>query len=211
MHHIFYTDWTAIEVGPLMEDLLKKVPGSLHERALRYKFKEPAINFMLGRLLLMKGMHQAGLDHQAIHRIHYSKIGKPLHEDLHFNISHSGNLVACAVSTKANMGIDVEHQKDIELDTFTRWFLPEEWDSIYGAQNPLTRFFFFWRRKESVLKALDRNLDYLGEVNLMDGKSDIFYYQNQKLYLKEIDLGDNRKLAICCETEKEFEICEVRV
>ena len=76
---------------------------------------------------------------------------------LHFNISHSGDLIACVISTHANTGIDLEkinHQRRWH-DIAKHYFSPAE--LCYIEAKPLhlrcESFYRIWTLKESYLKA----------------------------------------------------------
>ena len=80
--------------------------------------------------------------------------GKPLVKDpassLHFNLSHSGNLVVLA-SDKDDVGIDIERIDPENLSVADSVFLPEE--EVWMKEKPLERFHILWTLKESVMKA----------------------------------------------------------
>lgn len=91
--------------------------------------------------------------------------GKPYAKDLpiEFNISHSGNIVACAVDDKP-IGIDIEKIRPVDLSIAKRicsfeemCYLfghdPEEQDFVYTANiDILARFFEIWTIKEAFIK-----------------------------------------------------------
>lgn len=60
--------------------------------------------------------------------LEYSPAGKPClkeHKDIHFNLSHSGNFVACAVSN-CPVGIDIQEIKEYNKKVVMRFFAKEE-------------------------------------------------------------------------------------
>ena len=76
--------------------------------------------------------------------------GKPFAEnaEVFFSISHSGNLVACAVSKK-EIGIDIEKIRNIRLKAAEKFCTASEIDYI---GNDLKRFFGIWTLKEAFFK-----------------------------------------------------------
>ena len=108
---IYQADTKRFQAEKSLEKLLEELPLNMHKKAIRYKFKEDAYNFIVGRLLLKKGLEELGMVDQLQH-IAYRNSGKPYLKDVFFNISHSGNLVVCALSTKGVVGIDIEKTKD---------------------------------------------------------------------------------------------------
>lgn len=91
--------------------------------------------------------------------------GKPYVEDLsvHFNISHSGDMVVCAVDDKP-VGIDIESIRKVNLRVAKRVCTNEELVSVFGdipekddfydVSDPdvLKRFFELWTAKEACAK-----------------------------------------------------------
>lgn len=77
--------------------------------------------------------------------------GKPLLPGtaLHVSVTHSGALVGVAVSTIAQVGLDVEQHTDLAYEQLVPLVLAD------GEPNPRSRreFLRYWTRKESVVKA----------------------------------------------------------
>ena len=72
--------------------------------------------------------------------------------DIHFNISHSGNFVVCALSDKT-VGIDIEQVKPVELKIAKRFFSAGEYEFIAAkADNKTLAFYKIWTMKESYVK-----------------------------------------------------------
>ncbi len=70
--------------------------------------------------------------------------------DFHFSLSHSGDIVVCAVST-VPVGVDLELPRPVRSGIAARWFSPEE--QCFLTQNP-SAFFDLWMAKEAVLKEI---------------------------------------------------------
>ncbi|MFT5702808.1 MAG: 4'-phosphopantetheinyl transferase [Rickettsiales bacterium] len=81
--------------------------------------------------------------------------------DLHFNISHSNNFIALAVSNKA-VGIDIEQNKDRNfLDIAEYFFSNNEFESVKKLDSNEERkrlFYYYWTIKESFVKCAGANL-----------------------------------------------------
>lgn len=186
-------------------DLLKKLPKSMHEKAFRFRFDRDAYNYVLGRLLLKKGLKQFGLE-QQLEKIVFNKNGKPLLENIFFNISHTAHFVICGLSQTGEIGLDIEKVKPIDLKDFDRWFTKKEWSDIYAAENPMRRFYWYWTRKESIIKALGVNLSYLHKIEI-DSRRDSFIEKDKEWFLSDLNLGEEYYAAVCSEKE----IGEVRM
>ena len=82
-----------------------------------------------------------------------NKYGKPfLNEqaDFHFNLSHSGDWVVCAVDDKP-VGIDVEEVSPIDLDISRNYFSTDEHKDLLSKDDKIAYFFTLWTLKESLL------------------------------------------------------------
>ena len=119
-------------------------------------------------------------------------------KDVYFNISHSENLVVCALSIKGAIGIDLEKEKPVNLENFKPWFTVKEWTDISKAPSPIRRFYWYWTRKESIIKALGVNLSYLHQIEL-DASQELFTDKGKKWYLYDLDLGAGFFGALCSE------------
>ena len=187
MIYIYQADSKYLQDKKGLNYLLRELPENMHERALRYRFKQDAYNYVLGRLLLKKALSAVGLGERFKH-IAYRKNDKPFLEGVHFNISHSDNLVVCALSTEGEIGIDVEKEKQIKPGDFKSWFTNTEWTDINNASQPIKKFYWYWTRKESIIKALGVTLSYLHKIEL-DAKKDYIIEKGKKWYLKDLDFG----------------------
>lgn len=182
-----------------MTELLPLIPKSMHARAERYQSQLSSYNYVVGRILLRQGLEALGrID--ALNSLEFQENGKPMISGVNFNISHSGFKVICAFANEAELGIDIEKIEPKDFDNFNSMFSTKEWNSIRSAENPLQRFFWFWTRKESIIKALGWNLNYLHQIEL-DVTLDHFIVAGQKWYLKDLDFGKEYVGAICSKVE----------
>ena len=89
------------------------------------------------------------------------RIVAPAGAHLEMSISHSGDLVGVAVTAGLPVGIDVEQERDVEVDGLVRMTLSPAEQSVWAAVPPADRdaaFFTYWSRKEAILKATGRGL-----------------------------------------------------
>ncbi len=85
-----------------------------------------------------------------------SPSGKPYVEGnpVYFSISHSGNMVFCALS-EFPIGVDIEQIRPIPEKAWRRIFTENELNYISSAeheQEKTRRFFTLWTRKEAIFK-----------------------------------------------------------
>lgn len=163
-----------------------------------------------GAYLLLKKM----LDEAEIREpiIKTEENGKPYisnYENIYFNISHSGRIVACAISDK-DVGIDVEMIDPlIDLKIAQTFFYNSEYENIKKSDDRVNEFFKYWVLKESYMKYT--GLGFLLDLDkfeiIIDG--DDTKVKNIRPELKDdeekvkfsyFDLN-RYKLAICSEYE----------
>ncbi|MFK8056367.1 MAG: 4'-phosphopantetheinyl transferase superfamily protein [Saprospiraceae bacterium] len=206
---IYRTHTESLIIQELLPMLLQWLPTSLHAKALRYRSKASAYNYVAGRLLLKQGLDAYGLD-DDLRKIELQENGKPVLPEIHFNISHSGHQVVCGFSKEGLLGVDIEKISPIDFEDFTAMFSAHEWSAIKGAVDPLREFYWFWTRKESIIKALGLRLNYLHKVEL-DVSSDHFVLEGKRWFLRDLTFGKDFLGAVCCEDEiSEIEFIDVR-
>lgn len=105
-----------------------------------------------------------------------NEYGKPFVKNLpvHFNISHSGNMVVCAVDDKP-VGIDIEQMRPVDLKIAKHFFNEEELICIFGHvpsetefcktadDGMIRRFFELWTAKEACVKYTGKGLSGIDE------------------------------------------------
>jgi len=192
---IYQADVPLITRRKKLADLLTELPAALHERARRYQFERDALHFVLGRLLLQSGLQALGRGEQLTD-IQYQPSGKPWLAHTFFSISHTDDRVLCALSPDAQVGIDLEKIKPVELAHFKPWFTASERLAICTAPAPLQTFYGYWTRKESIIKALGVNLNYLQQIHL-DPAQAYVVAEGQQWHLRQLELGPDFAGALC--------------
>lgn len=134
------------------------------ERARRFSFERlrrsfivshGTLRFVLGRYL---GRHPAEL------RFQYGPRGKPAvcGTNIEFNMSHSGNLAAIALTIGCPVGIDLEQIRPISYMHLLahQYFHPEEFAEIAELPSAESECAFYccWTRKEAYIKAAGNGL-----------------------------------------------------
>ena len=182
-HALTWSQPTAqLDLGPndihLWRILLDEAPGMVEsffhvlaeeeqERTQRYGCQATRGRFVVGRGLLRTILGDyLGQKPRAI-EFTVNQAGKPILlgcSDVHFNVSHSHNLVVIAVTARCELGVDVERLRPFsnELGLAERYFSPREC-RILRMLSPERRteaFFHTWTRKEACLKALGVGLSY---------------------------------------------------
>lgn len=147
------------------------------QAVLRYRGEKDRKRTVLGELLARKAISNLlGVDRQDIAFGRYDS-GKPYAKnfDVKFSISHSKDMVVCAVS-RDEVGIDVELIRDIDM-RITKIACTENDKSFIFGDNGSTdtqdnetvlRFFKLWTAKEAYLKYCGEGISNLKSVNYCD-------------------------------------------
>jgi 4'-phosphopantetheinyl transferase len=135
-------------------------------RADRFHFDRDRARYTIARAglrrLLGSAIHLSPLDVP----LRIEGTGKPVlpppYQHLHFNLSHSQDLILYALSTTGPVGIDVEWITDArDHDAICRKILSANELREYEALPPPDRpaaFFSLWARKEAIAKACGQGL-----------------------------------------------------
>lgn len=114
-------------------------------------------------LLLKKLLAEKNITDPIFKTEKYGKAYISNHENIHFNLSHSGKIVLCAISDM-EVGADVEYiDREIDLNIAKHYFYNREYENIMNAKNRPEEFFKYWVLKESYMKytglGMNLNLD----------------------------------------------------
>lgn len=185
-----------------------KVSSQRKEKIDFYKFAKDKKLSCGAALLLLKVLSNLGVEDPIFKKGEFNKPYISNYPDIHFNLSHSKNLVACAVSD-APVGVDIEYiDFNIDLDIAKHYFYNNEYDSILNSSKPQEEFFNYWVLKESYMKytglgfnlALDSfNIDLLSSRDIAL-KIDDKLIRNVKFSLFSLD---SYKLAAASRYEVE--------
>ena len=93
---------------------------------------------------------------------------------LYFSISHSENIVACAVSEK-NIGLDVQLERKYSPALVVRFFSKPEVDLYSSSTDKDDVFFRIWSMKESYVKATGKGISYgLNKFSVLQDGTGLF-------------------------------------
>lgn len=158
---------------------LDRPPYSLHalfdilseeerERARRYGCPASRTRFVIGRGLLRTILARYRDTTPSEIRFRVCPQGKPILDEpnpsLHFNVTHSHNLVLIAITQRGEVGIDVERIRPFanDLGLAERFFSQRECRllRLMAPERRTEAFFHAWTRKEACLKALGVGLSF---------------------------------------------------
>lgn len=180
-------------------------------RIARFKFLEDYQRALLADVLSRKMIERmTGIEAQKLD-IRIGPYGKPYifnSSGIEFNVSHSGEYVACIVSDKP-CGIDIEKIDRWDLSMAKRFFTENEYRYIVNGtdEQKVVRFYEIWTAKEAYAKFIGRGLG-IGldsfEVISRNGKFVIEIEGEMGYRVNVKDIGNQYKLSfICMENDKE--------
>src|SRR5687767_3085878 len=99
MVHVYTTSCRENRYRELKDEYLHCLPESFIKRMNAFRFEIDAYRFLLGKVLLLKGVAMMGYTDLSLEQLCFTVHNKPFFfEQLSFNISHSGDYVICALS-----------------------------------------------------------------------------------------------------------------
>jgi len=132
-------------------------------KASRYRFAEDFNRSIVGELLVRHICRTKYLLPDSQTSWGFLPHGKPYlrtRPDLSFNLSHSGNIVAC-VFDNDDVGLDIEYMRVFNYASLAaRYFADDENRRLADGNNDrkLATFYRIWTQKESFLKAVGAGL-----------------------------------------------------
>lgn len=184
----------------------------------KLKYKRDKMLSIGAEVLLHLGLYRKGLFIKKLD-IAKNKFGKPYlqnHQNIHFNISHSGNLVVCGIAS-CDIGIDVEKKEKIQYETIIESFSILEKNYVLSSDEfSSERFLKLWTLKESYLKCKGVglseflncvNFDFIADIN----RSNVIFrnYFHNHYYFSQKEL-ENYILSICLKRRQPFEIYQAK-
>ena len=148
----------------MFEASLKRLSHYRREKTLRYRFDKGKWLSAGAGLLLDYMLKDYGLRERDMQYIE-GEHGKPAfvnHPELHFNLSHSDTLVACAVGDKP-VGVDVQHIVKLHQSLVSYTMSSDEIAKLEAMESAEAKSLFFtqlWTLKESYAKATGRGLTH---------------------------------------------------
>ena len=149
MLNYYYADIDCIDEKEL-DGLLRELPQTIKSRIDNKTHLLSKKQSIIGYSLLKDGVK--ALFDREIDDIGFSENGKPLLDYCFFSISHSENMVICAISDLP-VGIDIQKIKEIAYKKKYSMFSSEESDFINEISDfRHKRFFEIFTKKEALVK-----------------------------------------------------------
>jgi 4'-phosphopantetheinyl transferase len=191
---------------------LTYVTSERREQLIRFRFREDFLRSLVGEAMVRTIISEKVGIAPEILKIARTEQSKPFlqdYPDVHFNISHSGDWVVCAISDDA-VGIDIEEIKlDIIKPALIKKVLNEKEQKYFQTLSDEEKniaFYRFWTLKEAYTKCIGRGLGIeLNSINI-DTRIDSFGQSSLRLttegqewggLMRSIDFCDGYMLSIC--------------
>lgn len=135
------------------------LPPDEQQRFRRFRHTRGAHEFLGGRLLVRTWLSALTGRRVDEWRFREGPYGRPELDDprFHFNLAHSGGIVACVLTTGREAGVDVEDldRRPMSEGLWGRYCAPSEVADIHAqpAEERTHRFLTYWTLKEAYLKA----------------------------------------------------------
>lgn len=129
----------------------------------------------------------------------YGQGGKPYFENYpyYFNLSHSGNYVACALSER-EVGIDLQEHRGAAIERVAkRYFSPAEVSALMQARDRAALFFRLWARKEAYGKLSGKGIMEVVGRDLWNGGAEAVVDVGETLCFEEYDGLQGYSMAVC--------------
>lgn len=172
------------------EEILKNIPRSRIEKINRYSFLKDKKQCYGAGILINHICKEYNID---INSYKIGLNGKPQLKGIYFNISHSNEIVICAVSDN-DIGCDIEMIKQEPKGVAERFFSKNEMMFLLNSNNREEAFYDIWTKKESYLKMVGSGLSQLRDLDVISQKEVKFYTIKIDNYIINV-----------CSTEQVFE------
>ena len=139
-----------------LEKYLKKLPRNFLDQVNKYKEDNQRRRSFFSWYLLYLKLVERKINVSNL-KVEFNENGKPLIEGINFNISHSHNLVAVAISSH-EVGIDLELVEEKDNEKIAKKIMNEEEYQKYLKNKEY--FYKVWTKKEAYLKRKGLALDF---------------------------------------------------
>lgn len=203
MIYFFYLKRSVLQIErEILKKEIEKFSYWIKKDISKYKREADQEIRILGKLLLKYGLAYLGFDSDSlIQNLTTDLNGKPFIPQLklYFNLSHAGDYIICAITTKSQIGVDIEKIKTINFEDLSAILREDERLEINKVPHCNKAFYRLWTQKEASLKADGRGLLYPIECVTISNNTALI--DTKTWYLKELFLAKNYicHLAIDCD------------
>ena len=205
---VFYTEISPQVMPDVYDKLLQSFPEKITERILRYTNERERNLRITGKALLAYALKKMPGQSATLGQYDYSPTNQPilLNSDLRFSISHSGNMVVCAITNDHALGVDVERTKPVKLELMKFYFDRESWFEIINAPDVYAEFYRHWTMREAAIKASGLEIDQM-ELSAMVPEDHTIQVRNEIFHCRMIPVRYD--YTICAASDNEIEDLEI--
>ncbi|SEO26656.1 4'-phosphopantetheinyl transferase [Paenibacillus sophorae] len=197
--------------GTDYHEVLNRLSEERRNRTLRFSRKDDRIRSVVAEALIRTlFLREHRVDNESL-RFTVNRYGKPFlvaYPDYHYNLSHSGDYVLCAVDQHP-IGIDIEEIKPIDLTIADRFFSGRENKEIKEIPEDRRNDYFYqlWTAKESYIKFRGKGLSMplnsfsirIDDNGIELSEKDGFPVKEPDCYFKAFHLFPQYKVTLCSE------------
>lgn len=186
---------------------IEKVSEDRRKKILRLKNEKVKLRSLAAGTLLQYALcEKTGLSYEAAKpfSVGCGENGKPYlteYPEVHFNLSHSGDYVCCAVSDEP-VGVDLQRKAAGQEGLAERFFTPAERRMLSGCGELERRELFFrmWSIKESYLKLTGEGLSGgLSSFEILWQEKAIARGNKIAAHFEESDCLEGYSFCVCAE------------
>lgn len=179
--------------------LLESVGVERRKKILRYYMSEDRKRSLGAGIIIEQILKENGLSED---HLKYSENGKPVADNLFFNVSHAGDYVV-GVSSDCDVGCDIEKNIDAPIEIAEHYFNQSEIEYIKSESDKNKAFFTLWTLKESYMKMTGMGMSLpLDSFEIIKTEKGFILGRSQEKhgFFKTIEFDDHI-FSICSEKE----------
>lgn len=210
MIYIYYTFLIEENHQNLLKNELPRFSADFIKKITRFRKWQDAQLSLLGRMLLFKSIKEIYNLELSPKNIIYNNYGKPYFKEnpVHFSISHSGEIVVCAINDNFDIGIDIEKMSDRNIIDFETLIHPKEWLKIISSENQQIAFYEYWTKKEAIIKIYDDSLS--NKFSDFETLNNTTVMKTDRFYFKKVEIDKNYICHIASKTDS-IDTCVIKI
>ncbi len=172
---------------------IKFISSTKQKKLMKFKHKNSAWSSLIADLLIRTMIiEQTQIKNNDI-KFGYGAKGKPFllnDKNLQFNVSHSKDIVICAVAQN-EIGVDIEYTKRASknyLEIAKRFFSQSEYNSV--KNDGKDAFFKIWTLKEAYVKAIGTGITIPLKDFSVPLKGNLSKINNKNWFFENFNYGD---------------------
>lgn len=187
--------------------LLELVGTERRNKVVRYRMSDDRKRSLGAGIIIKKILEENGLSEGSLK---CSENGKPVADNLFFNVSHAGDYVI-GVSSDCEVGCDIEKIVKAPLKIAEQYFNAKEAGYIKSKQDMDRAFFTLWTLKESYMKmtgkGMSLSLDSFEIIRMENGFA-LGKSPEKRGFFKTTEF-DGYSFSVCNETD--FDLTQMEV